>query len=57
MTSEIALVHVLRLGKPECPKCGSKHEDEGGDVREAGSYEWGPLYWRCENCDHEWGHA
>lgn len=57
MSEVINVVHVLRLGKPVCPKCGSLHEDEGGSVRESGDYESGPMYWLCEACEHDFGHA
>jgi len=48
----IRMLHVVGpLGEQKCPECGSE------DVHKCGSWEWGPLYWRCEDCDHEWGHA
>lgn len=63
MSQDIAIVHVLRYGKPVCPKCGSGLESEGGSVVEAGSWDYGPLYWECQDCFDEygmnlqWGHA
>jgi transposase-like protein len=55
--NEVRVVHVLRSTKPVCPKCGSKHEDEGGAVTPRGSWDEGPLWWECEDCGEEWGHA
>lgn len=54
---EVKVVHVLRIGKPICPKCGQGLESEGGSVVKAGSWDEGPLYWRCEDDGEEWGHA
>ncbi len=54
---QFSISHVLRLGKPICPKCGQGRESHGGSVVEAGSWDYGPLYWYCEDCDYEWGHA
>jgi DNA-directed RNA polymerase subunit M/transcription elongation factor TFIIS len=54
----ITVVHVIGpLGKPECPKCGSKHEDDGGEVSRRGSMDEGPFYWQCDKCGEQWGHA
>lgn len=60
---EIRLIHVLRDGDPVCPKCGQGLESEGGSVEPMGSWDWGPLWWQCQDCrDDEglslqWGHA
>jgi hypothetical protein len=56
-TAEIKVVHVMRLGAPFCPQCGRGLESEGGSVVPAGSKDYGPLYWRCEDDGEEWGHA
>lgn len=54
----IKIAHVVGpIGKPECPNCGSLHEDDGGEVTKRGSMDWGPFYWECGNCRHQWGHA
>ncbi len=55
--TEIRCIHVLRSDEPICPKCRKGLESEGGSVHPAGSYDWGPLYWRCEDCETEWGWA
>jgi hypothetical protein len=55
--TEITVLHVLRIGKPICPKCGKGPESEGGSVVEAGDWDEGPLYWRCEDDGEQWGHA
>jgi ribosomal protein L37AE/L43A len=48
----VRLVHVVGpLGEPVCPKCGSK------DVEKRGSWDWGPFFWECQDCDEQWGHA
>jgi len=57
MNEPIRAVHVLRVGEPKCPKCGQGLESEGGSVVPAGSWDEGPLYWRCEDDGEEWGHA
>ncbi len=55
---EIKVVHVVGpLGEAKCPQCGSLHEDEGGEVSRRGSWDWGPFYWECDACGHQWGHA
>jgi hypothetical protein len=51
------VVHVLRLGEPICPKCGQGLESEGGSVVPRGSWDWGPLWWECEDDGEQWGHA
>lgn len=49
---EIKIIHVRGpLGKPVCPECGST------DVDKCGSEDWGPYYWQCVDCDHQWGFA
>lgn len=53
----ITLLHVLRHGEPKCPKCGQGLESDGGSVVPAGSWDDGPLYWWCQDCDEQWGHA
>ena len=53
----VLALHVLRTGEPKCPKCGQGLESEGGSVSRAGSWGWGPMYWRCEDDGEEWGHA
>ena len=53
----VEIYHVLRRGNPKCPKCGQGLESEGGSVVPAGSWNEGPLYWRCEDDDEQWGHA
>ena len=53
----IKVLHVLRTGEPVCPKCGKGLEEQGGSVVRAGSWDCGPLYWRCEDDGEEWGHA
>ncbi len=53
----LTLVHVLRDGEPVCPKCGQGLESEGGSVVRRGSWDWGPLWWACEDCNEEWGFA
>lgn len=53
----IRLVHILRSAEPKCPKCGQGLESEGGSVTPAGSWDEGPLYWYCEDCHEQWGHA
>ena len=55
--SEIKIVHVLRNGEPVCPKCKQGLETEGGSVVPRGSWDEGPLWWACEDCGTEWGHA
>ena len=55
--SDIQIVHVLRSAAPQCPKCGQGLESEGGSVVQDGGYDWGPLWWHCEDCDFDWGHA
>lgn len=55
--SEVRVIHVLRKGAPVCPKCGGKHEDEGGPVVPRGCWDDGPLWWECEDCEYEWGYA
>lgn len=55
--TEVRLVHVLTLGEPICPKCGQGLESEGGSVTRSGDPEWGPYYWRCCDCNEQWGHA
>jgi len=48
----ITIVHVIGpLGEPICPHCGSQN------VEKRGSWDSGPLYWQCEVCDEQWGHA
>lgn len=56
-TTEIEVLHVLRLGKPICPKCGKGLMSEGGSVVQAGRWDWGPLWWECEDDGEQWGHA
>jgi hypothetical protein len=53
----IRCVHVLRNGEPKCPTCGKGPEKEGGSVAERGSWDDGPLWYECEDCGVEWGHA
>lgn len=53
----ITVLHVLRQGEPVCPKCSKGLESEGGSVTKGGSWDYGPLYWYCEDCDEQWGHA
>jgi hypothetical protein len=55
--TEIRCIHVLRNGEPICPKCGQGLESEGGSVVERGSWDDGPLWWACEDCEEEWGWA
>jgi hypothetical protein len=57
MEQTIKVVHVLRNGEPKCPKCGQELETEGGSVVPGGSWDEGPLWWECEDCKVEWGHA
>jgi len=57
MDKEITVLHVLRTGKPICPKCGKGLESEGGSVVPAGNWDEGPLYWRCEDDEETWGFA
>lgn len=48
----IAVAHIIGpLGEPKCPECRSEN------VEKRGSWEWGPFYWECEDCAHQWGHA
>lgn len=55
---EIRVLHVVGpLGEAKCPKCGSLHEDEGGEVAKRGSWDWGPFYWECGACGEQWGHS
>lgn len=52
MTTEIKVIHVIGpLGKPICPMCQSE------DVEKRGSWDWGPFYWECQECEEQWGHA
>ena len=53
----IRVLHVLRTGEPVCPKCGQGLESEGGSVVPRGSWDDGPLWWECEDCNEQWGHA
>ena len=53
----IRLVHMLRDGEPVCPNCGQGLEEDGGSVTKGGSYDWGPLWWHCEDCGYDWGFA
>ncbi len=53
----VEIYHVLRTGNPICPTCGKGLESNGGSVVPAGSWNDGPLYWRCEDDGAEWGHA
>lgn len=54
----ITVLHVIGpMGEAKCSECGSLHEDEGGDVYRAGSWDEGPFYWACGNCRHQWGFA
>ncbi len=55
--TELKIIHVLRTGKPVCPKCGQGLEADGGSVVPRGSWDEGPLWWECEDCDEQWGHA
>ena len=57
MDKKITVLHVLRTGKPICPKCGQGLESEGGSVWPRGSWDEGPLWWECEDCDEQWGFA
>ncbi len=57
MTQEITVIHVLRTGEPQCPKCGQGLESEGGSVVPSGSWDEGPLYWRCVDDGEQWGYA
>jgi len=51
-TEPIVIVHVIGpLGEPICPSCGS-HE-----VESRGSWDYGPFWWQCEDCDEQWGAA
>src|SRR5262245_29499926 len=44
-------IHIVGpLGKSTCPKCG-------GEGEKCGSWDDGPFYWKCEDCNHQWGHA
>ena len=48
----VSIIHVIGpLGEPKCPECQSV------EVERCGSWDWGPFYWECENCNHQWGHA
>ena len=53
----LKIVHVLRSSGPTCPKCQQGLETEGGSVVPRGSWDEGPLWWACEDCEHEWGWA
>ena len=53
----VTVVHVLRNGPPTCPQCGQGLESDGGSVVPRGSWDDGPLWWECEDCDVQWGHA
>jgi hypothetical protein len=54
----IRVLHIIGpLGEAKCPLCGSLHEDEGGEVSERGSWDWGPFYWQCGKCGEQWGWA
>lgn len=55
--TDLKIIHVLRTGKPVCPKCGQGLEEDGGSVVARGSWDEGPLWWECETCDEQWGHA
>jgi hypothetical protein len=57
MEQTIKVVHVLRYGHPVCPQCKQGLETEGGSVVPRGSWDEGPLWWECEDCQIEWGHA
>jgi hypothetical protein len=57
MNEPIKVVHVLRTGEPICPKCGQGLESEGGSVVPRGSWDWGPLWWECEDDGEQWGFA
>lgn len=58
MNDVITVLHVVGpLGDSKCPKCGSLHEDEGGEVSKRGSWDEGPFYWQCDCCGHQWGFA
>ena len=51
-TQEIRIVHCVGpVGDGPCPECGSK------EVTERGSWDWGPFYWECEDCDFTWGES
>lgn len=50
-------IHVLRTGEPICPKCKQGLESEGGSVTRSGSWDDGPLWWHCEDCNEDWGWA
>jgi transposase-like protein len=53
----IKIIHAIGPeGEPKCPKCGLGLESEGGSVARSGSYDWGPLYWWCTDCNYDWGH-
>ena len=57
MNDTIRTIHVLRSADPVCPKCGKALETEGGSVEPRGSWDWGPLWWECTDCDEQWGFA
>ena len=42
-------------GKPML--CGKGLESEGGSVVPRGSWDWGPLWWECEDDGEQWGFA
>ena len=54
---DLTLIHVLRTGDPICHKCGKGPEEDGGSVVRRGSWDDGPLWWECEDCDEQWGFA
>jgi hypothetical protein len=55
--TEVKVIHVLRIGEPICPKCGNGLEEEGGSVVRRGSWDEGPFWWECEDCNEQWGFA
>ena len=54
---DIRVIHVIRLGEAKCPKCGLGLEADGGSVVPRGSWDEGPLWWECEDCNEQWGFA
>lgn len=56
---QVTLIHVIGpLGEAKCPNCGAEGlEDDGGFIHVGGSWDEGPFYWVCDECNHQWGHA
>jgi hypothetical protein len=67
VSDTIRILHVTEpLDAPICPKCGGGHEDDGGPVTRRGSWNDGPFYWECYDCEEwydghlvpvQWGHV